>query len=85
MDPAIDMKTAVREQVNALDGAAYFKLLAKLMKANPPTAEDAPMVAKLAKIGIVPGQDFDPAKVEPAVAKGMPVRPSPRRTRSWAG
>jgi hypothetical protein len=29
------------------------------------------MVAKLAKLGIVPGQDFDPAKLDPAVLKGM--------------
>ena len=38
-----------------MDGAAYFKLFAELLKTNPPAAEDAPMVAKLAKIGIVPG------------------------------
>src|SRR5215813_11309433 len=56
VDANIDMKAAPRDQVNAMDGAAYFKLAAELMKANPPSAEDAPMVAKLAKIGIVPGQ-----------------------------
>jgi len=28
VDPAIDMKTAVRSQVNAMDGTAYFKLFA---------------------------------------------------------
>ncbi|MFN7777573.1 MAG: DUF1254 domain-containing protein [Betaproteobacteria bacterium] len=77
VDAAIDMKTAVREQVNALDGTAYFKLVAELLKANPPAAEDAPMVAKLAKIGIVPGQDFDAAKLEPAVAKGIAAAPKP--------
>jgi hypothetical protein len=31
VDPAIDMKTAVRDQVNALDATAYFTLLANLM------------------------------------------------------
>ena len=62
VDAALDMKTAVREQVNAMDGATYFKLFGNLMKSNPPAAEDAPMVAKLAKIGIVPGQDFDASK-----------------------
>jgi hypothetical protein len=77
VDPAVDMKTAVRGQVNALDGAAYFKLFAELLKTNPPTAEDAPMVAKLAKIGIVPGQDFDAAKLEPAVGKGIAGAPKP--------
>src|ERR1700733_9709195 len=59
VDPSIDMKTAVRDQVNKMDAVAYFTLLCKLMKDNPPAAEDAPEVAKFAKIGIVPGQDFD--------------------------
>jgi hypothetical protein len=77
VDSAIDMKTAVREQVNAMDAAAYFKLFAELLKTNPPGAEDAPMVAKLAKIGVVPGQDFDAAKLEPAVAKGLAGAPKP--------
>jgi hypothetical protein len=71
VDPAIDMKTAVREQVNNLDAGAYFKLLATLMKDNPPAKEDASMVEKLAKIGIVPGKDFDISKVDAAVAKGL--------------
>jgi len=77
VDPAIDMKTAVRDQVNAMDGAAYFKLFAELLKTNPPAAEDAPMVAKLAKIGVIPGQEFDAAKLDPAVAKGIAGAPKP--------
>ena len=36
-----------------------------------------PMVAKLAKIGVVPGQDFDAAKLDPAVAKGPRRRTKP--------
>jgi hypothetical protein len=77
VDPSIDKKTAVREQVNAMDGASYFKLFAELLKTNPPTTDDAPMVAKLAKIGIVPGQDFDPSKLEPGVAAGIAKAPKP--------
>ena len=77
VDAAIDMKTPPRDQVNALDGAAYFKLFAELMKANPPAAEDKDMIAKLAKIGIVPGQDFDAAKLDPAVLKGINAAPKP--------
>jgi hypothetical protein len=77
VDPAMDMKTAVREQVHAMDAAAYFKLFAELLKTNPPAAADAPMIAKLAKLGIVPGQDFDAAKLEPAVAKGIAGAPKP--------
>jgi hypothetical protein len=85
VDPSVDMKSAVREQVNALDAASYFKLFAQLLKTNPPTADDAPMVAKLAKIGIVPGQDFDASKLDPAVAKGLSGVPKPAQEKimSW--
>ena len=83
VDPAIDMKTPVREQVNKMDGGSYFKLLAELMKTNPPANEDAPMVEKMAKLGIVPGKDFDISKVDPAVAKALQAAPSPRRRKSW--
>ncbi len=71
VDSSIDMKTPVRDQVNAMDAATYFKKLAELMKDNPPLAEDAPMVANLAKLGIEPGKDFDLSKASPAVAKGL--------------
>jgi hypothetical protein len=72
VDPSIDMKTAVRDQVNKMDAVAYFTLLCKLMKDNPPAAEDAPEVAKFAKIGIVPGQDFDVSKLKADFAKRIP-------------
>jgi hypothetical protein len=76
VDAAIDMK-APRDQVNAMDGAAYFRLCAELLKTNPPSADDAPMVAKLAKTGIVPGQDFDASKLDPAIVKGIDAAPKP--------
>ena len=63
VDPNFDMKTAVRKQVEALDVDAYFTYLARLMKTNPPHPEDAPLVARMAKIGLVPGQDYDPSKL----------------------
>lgn len=63
VDNALDMKTGVRDQVDALDVNAYFNYLARLMKNNPPSAADAPMVAKMATIGLVPGKDFDPSKL----------------------
>lgn len=85
VDPSIDMKTAVRTQVDALDAETYFKLAARLMKKNPPTAEDAPMVAKLAKIGIVAGHDFDITKLDPLVAKGLLATPrlAQKKIMSW--
>ena len=72
VDPSIDMKTAVREQVNRMDAVAYFTLLCKLMRDNPPAAADAPQLAKFASIGIVPGQDFDATKLKADFVKRVP-------------
>jgi hypothetical protein len=72
VDPSIDMKTAVRDQVNRLDAKEYFTLLAQLMKANPPAGADAPEVARFAKIGLVPGQDFDASKLNADFVKRIP-------------
>jgi len=72
VDPSIDMKTAVREQVNRMDPVSYFTLLAQLMKANPPAAADAPELAKLAKIGLVAGKDFDASKLDADFVKRIP-------------
>jgi hypothetical protein len=84
VDPGIDMKTAVREQVDRLDAAAYFALLAKLMADNPPAKEDAPMVEKMAKIGIVQGKPFDTSKLDPAVARGLAKAPKPAQAKIMA-
>ncbi len=72
VDPSIDMKTAVREQVNRMDPVSYFTLLAQLMEANPPAAADAPELAKLAKIGLVAGKDFDASKLDADFVKRIP-------------
>jgi hypothetical protein len=72
VDPAIDTKTAVRDQVNRMDAAEYFTLLAELLKTNPPSEADELMVEKLARIGIVPGKDFDKSKFDPALVKRVP-------------
>ncbi len=61
VDPAIDMRTLPRDQVNALGVDEYFKYLAELMKTNPPLPQDGPMIARMASIGLTPGRDFDPA------------------------
>ena len=67
----IDMKRPVREQVNRMDGSDFFTMFAQLLNKNPPAAADAPMVAKLAKIGIRPGQPFDLAQLDPTVALAL--------------
>lgn len=69
VDPNIDMTTPPRDQIDKLDAAAFFKRLALLMKNNPPTPQDVPMVATLSRLGVV--GDFDMSKVPTSVAQGL--------------
>ncbi|MDC3985340.1 DUF1254 domain-containing protein [Polyangium jinanense] len=71
VDPSIDMTTAVRDQVNALEAQSFLKILADAMAKNPPAAADAPMVENLAKLGIVPGRVFDPQRFTPAELEAL--------------
>jgi hypothetical protein len=71
IDPSYDAKTPPVEKLKAMSAAQYFNSLATLLKANPPPPADAPLIAKLARIGIVPGQPFDPSRLDPIVAKGL--------------
>ncbi len=71
VDPNIDMKTPPVEQLQKMSATTFFNRLAELMKLNPPPASEAPLLAKLAKIGVVPGEKFEPSKLDPAIAKGL--------------
>jgi len=75
VDPDIDMVNPVRAQVDVMDPGKFFNTLAHLMKDNPPAPADAPMVEKMKRLGIVPGQDFDIAKADPVVRKALQGAP----------
>ena len=66
-------------------------MMAKLMGgAAPPAPEDAPMLARMAKISLVPGQPFDMAQLDPAVQAALKDLPRPlcstsKPTRSRSG
>ena len=63
VDANVDMKTPTAAQVQALSVNDYFSYLAKLLKTNPPATQDSTIVAQMARIGLVPGLDFDPGKL----------------------
>jgi hypothetical protein len=73
VDPnAPSPKEIVRNLINAMDAQAYFALMAKVMKTNPPVLPaDQPIVAAMAKIGLHPGEDFDLSKQHPAVQAAL--------------
>lgn len=65
VNSTIDMKTPVRDQVNALNATSYFNKLTMLMENNPPSSADSPLILKMSKIGIVPGKEFQLTGMDP--------------------
>ncbi|MFF1359590.1 DUF1254 domain-containing protein [Streptomyces sp. NPDC058297] len=55
----VDLVTAPVDQVAALDAATFFAMTAHLMAANPPKSADAPLMERMAQLGVVPGEPFD--------------------------
>lgn len=70
-DPTLDRKTPPVEQLRKMSANAYFDRLARLLKSNPPPASEAPILAKLAMIGIKPGERFDGGTLDPEIAQGL--------------
>ncbi len=60
----IDLKTPPAAQVAAMDAHTFFTRFALLLPNNPPAKDDAPMVAKIAKLGVVGGQPFAMDKLD---------------------
>jgi hypothetical protein len=69
--PGADAKTPPIERLQKMDAAAFFGRIARLLKDNPPAPADAAVLEKLSAIGIVPGKDFDIARLDPDTAKGL--------------
>lgn len=71
-EPGFSMTDKPQAVILGMSTAAYFNMMAKLMGgAAPPATEDAPMLARMAKIGLVPGQEFDMAKLDPATQAAL--------------
>jgi hypothetical protein len=71
IDPAVDMKTAPMIQVDTMAAGKFFAYAAELLKVNPPHITDQPIIARMRRIGIVPGQSFDLEKADPAVMRAL--------------
>ena len=67
VDSSIDMETAPVTKIEGVDVNIYFNRMASLMKTNPPASDDADLVAKFAKIGLIPGEKFDSSNLDPTI------------------
>ncbi len=85
--PGFSMTEAPQKVILGMGTGGYFNLMAELMASDaPPAPEDAPMVARMAEIGVVPGRPFDPSKLDPAVQttlKDVPEFALKRMTAAW--
>ncbi len=71
-NPGFSMTDKPQEVIIALGTAGYFDMMAKLMcKDSPAAAADAPMLAKMAKIGLEPCKPFELGRLEPAVQAAL--------------
>jgi hypothetical protein len=71
IDPAIDMKTPPKVQVDTMSADRYFAYAAEFMKLQPPHITDQPIIARMKRIGIEPGKSFDLDKADPVVKKAL--------------
>ena len=69
--PPAETGSPVPERIRAMDAVQFFTIFAKALKENPPHKDDTAMVQHFARIGIVPGQDFDPSKLTPEQLAGL--------------
>jgi hypothetical protein len=71
-DPGFSMTDKPQTVILDMGTEGYFKMMAELMGgAAPPAAEDAPVVERMARIGIVPGQDFELDKLDADVQAAL--------------
>ncbi|MBC7300695.1 MAG: DUF1254 domain-containing protein [Nocardia sp.] len=68
------------KRIAALDGRTYLNRLCRLMLADPPAAEDAPIMGELAAIGVQPGGMVDG---QPSEILDEAVRRAQRRISEW--
>ncbi|MEP9351646.1 DUF1254 domain-containing protein [Xanthobacter sp. KR7-225] len=88
VDAGIKMDEAPQKVILALGVEGYFDWMTRLMgTVAVPPAEDAPMLEKMAKIGIVPGQPFKLSSLDPAIRaalKDLPQRVTDKLNETWA-
>jgi len=76
IDPAFDMKTPPKTQIDTMPPGRFFAYAAELLKLHPPHITDQPIIAQLERIGLEPGKSFDLDRAAPAVRKALESAPA---------
>lgn len=80
-DPDLDALTPAQRQVEGMNAEDYFGYAAELLRKHAPHATDQPMLARLRRLGIAPGQQLAFARLPTTVQQALrhAVRNGPRR------
>jgi len=84
-DIDVDTDTEPLMLTNRMSAVALFARAARVMKVNPPHATDFSQLARIAELGIVPGQDFDPGAFDVAQIAEIEAGASTARASILAG
>lgn len=76
VDPSIDMKTPPKVQVDTMPADKYFTRAVELMKVVPRHITDEPILARMKRLGIVPGKSLDFSKLDPVAKKALEGAPA---------
>ncbi|MDD2050596.1 DUF1254 domain-containing protein [Pseudomonas putida] len=71
VDPAIDMTTRPRVQIENMPPEVFFARFADLLKDNPPGSLDYPMLHRLERVGLQAGKAFDLNAAAPAIQQAF--------------
>ncbi|MGR9088706.1 MAG: DUF1254 domain-containing protein, partial [Gammaproteobacteria bacterium] len=74
VNPTQDTSTPP-DQIDKMDAATYFGMFADAMKANPPHANDYPIIDRMKRIGIVPGNPFKLADAPKEIQDALNAAP----------
>jgi hypothetical protein len=77
VDPAWDLKTPPVDLIERMSAQEFFELFVKLTMLNPPHANDYPIVHRMARIGIQPGNPFSVAAAPPETMRALESAATP--------
>lgn len=75
-DPSVDAETPPLEQVNAMSAADFFTLGARLMGVHRPHLTDWSVLRRMRRIGVVPGEAFDPSSLPASAQAAVAAAPA---------
>jgi hypothetical protein len=70
-DSSIDMTTPPMLQVEQMSAGAFFARATEILATNPPHIVDQPILARISRLGIIPGKSFDISSLSTEIAKAV--------------